>query len=1068
MQEERKLVTILFADVTGSTALGETLDPEDVRGLMARYYEHAREIIPAFGGTLEKFIGDAVMAVFGIPRAHGDDAERAVGAALALRDAVATDEILGAVFRLRIGVNVGEVVAASGAASDQFIASGDAMNTAARLQTAAQPGEILAGERAMYATEDMFSFGKDRLVALKGKSEPCRVFPLAGQRERRRIERPPMAGREAELQQLALVASRVVEDEAPALVSVIGAGGIGKTRLLEEFVARPDLCSGFQATWISFSPYGQAAACEPLRQLLAGLIGDGATASDITKVLAGGDHGAAHHPGIAETILASAGISSAGADDRSSVLAAWRLLTEQVASETPTLIVFDSLQWYGDELVDLVERLAAPRSRVPLLIAVLARPELLDRRPTWGGARQNSTTLILRALGRKNLNALIAHYLPQLSPDERRPMAERAGGNPFFALELIRAARDRPADSRQLPATVHAAILARLDLLSDLNRAVVRTASAAGPTLPTSAFGCLVDAEEADLETAIEELLTSDLLEQAGTGLDFRHALIRDVAYNSLSRTERIRIHAATAEHLGDLGGEELAQVIAHHYRTAISLSRQSAIGLKLPFAVDRAIEALKRASRLSAHTGSFLEAQIMLECAIHISPAEERAQLEELLGDSVGWSAAAVDAYRSALDRLAQAGQDDGAAGVRLRRKLLILLTRGALADRMDVEPAVLRDYYLKARQLALSAASDYERWRLRVVDMFFRPEGQYLDEVGGQLVAADPAGRLVTAERAAEYFASVQDWAAYSEALDGAHSVAAAMGQPRQALEFCLRRLAIGDLAAAEFGDALSMLSAAYWNTGDPAKSIEIVQSALRDVQPGQPIVHLSHAIAQAVSVSFHAGQWDIVESLRQYLEEAYEQSLSSPQDTAFCVDGFFCLFWVAAARLDRADANRFASLISHSYSTMPHLLPIVSALLDMEASDDPGRCLLTPEQLGTHALSVLVFRNERGLASEPGLVAEAARNPAAASSLTLEIATALATESAGDLARLISELEARRRLVSAARLRITLGRLSRDATELERAIALLEQIGDLRFLERAGQAEAAVTGQPQRRAD
>jgi class 3 adenylate cyclase len=257
MPEERKLVTILFADVTESTALGETLDPEDIRALMGRYYTHARRIMQEHGGTLEKFIGDAVMAVFGLPHAHGNDAERALAASLALREAVATDTVLGGRLLLRIGINTGEVIATSDPQGSDFLVTGDTVNVAARLQQAASPGQLVASERTADAAQAAFLFDIARLVEVKGKRQPLRVFPLKEARLVRRVTRPPFVGRREDLLQLSVLLARVLEERRPQLVSILAPAGTGKTRLLEELLARLDPADGFQVATARCLPYGQ-------------------------------------------------------------------------------------------------------------------------------------------------------------------------------------------------------------------------------------------------------------------------------------------------------------------------------------------------------------------------------------------------------------------------------------------------------------------------------------------------------------------------------------------------------------------------------------------------------------------------------------------------------------------------------------------------------------------------------------------------------------------------------------------------------------------------------------------
>src|SRR5215831_2988458 len=276
MAEERKLVTILFADVTGWTALGEALEPEDVRALVSRYYQHARRVIAAHGGTLEKFIGDATMAVFGLPHVHGNDAERALAAALALRAAVADDPVLAPHFAVHTGVSTGEVATAHPSpdpATADALVTGDVVNTAARLYDAAEAGEILAGERTRMAAESAFLFGEPRLIAAKNKRHPVPAYPLLGPRPARRMSRPPLVGRKRELAQLGLLRDAALEERHPQLVSIVAPAGTGKTRLLEEFLAGLDPARGWQVATARCLPYGQSLTYWPLRGLLDELLG---------------------------------------------------------------------------------------------------------------------------------------------------------------------------------------------------------------------------------------------------------------------------------------------------------------------------------------------------------------------------------------------------------------------------------------------------------------------------------------------------------------------------------------------------------------------------------------------------------------------------------------------------------------------------------------------------------------------------------------------------------------------------------------------------------------------------
>ena len=489
MPEERKLVTILFADVTGSTELGESLDPEDVRALMGRYYAHAQRVISQHGGTLEKFIGDAVMAVFGLPRAHGNDAERALAAALALREAIATDPLLGGRLLLRMGVNTGEVVATSDQASGDFLVTGDAVNVAARLQQAAGPDEIVVGGRTATAAQNAFLFGEVHLIEVKGKREPLRVFPLVEMRTARLVGRPPLIGRRQDLLQLDLLRMRTLEERRPQLVSIVAPAGTGKTRLLEEFLAQLDAADGFQVATARCLPYGQTLTYWPLRGLLTDLLGGEIGKPLVADAFGRGGQTAEDAARLADLVLATLGIEREGVIDRESIFAAWRLLVEILVHQTPRIVVFEDLHWASESLLDLVEHLMHLRTQASLLIIVLSRPELLDRRPMWGGGRRNFTSLALEPLSDAQTRELVERLTTTdggLQETIRERIVQRSGGNPFFAIELVRGLTERGlaagnvTTSEVLPDTVYEATLARLDLLPARERAVLQVASVAG------------------------------------------------------------------------------------------------------------------------------------------------------------------------------------------------------------------------------------------------------------------------------------------------------------------------------------------------------------------------------------------------------------------------------------------------------------------------------------------------------------------------------------------------------------------------------------------------------------
>jgi class 3 adenylate cyclase/predicted ATPase len=725
MPEERKLVTILFADVTGSTALGESLDPEDVRALMGRYYAHARNVVANHGGTIEKFIGDAVMAVFGLTQAHGDDAERALAAAMALREAVATDEFLGTSFQLRIGVNTGEVVATGDQSSGDFLITGDAVNVAARLQQHTNPGEITAGERTANAAQTAFIFDEPRLVEVKGKRLPLRVFPLKGVQAVRKVFRPPFVGRKQDLMQLELLKERVIEEEIPQLVSIVAPAGTGKTRLLEEFLQRIDPDDGFEVAMVRCLPYGQTLTYWPLRGLLDGLLeGAEVTKVRIESIFTSGGYKAEDASRLADLVLATLGIESdaAGVGDRESIFSAWRLLIEAFAQQAPRILIFEDLHWASDSMLDLVEHVISLHTHARLLLIVLSRPELLDRRPTWGGGRQNFTALSLQPLSTKLTQDLIKQLSADFPQELRQHIVERSGGNPFFALELVRGLNERGITGKNatldvLPDTVHAAVLARLDLLSKQERTTLQVAGVASRDIrPEMLHTVLEDFSDQEIDTAIDGLIKRDMLVPSEGGmLAFRHILIRDVAYGTLSRAERVRLHGMIAAWLETAAGDRLDQyteVIAYHYREAVRLSRQAAVPKPMPVETAKAVQHLERAGELASHAGAFVESETYLKDAINLAPQSEHLRLYEKLGDCLVWGDAVVKGYSSALEHWRAEGEQNLLTGARLQRKLLSAY--GKASKRPEQEE--LDALWNQARQLAERAGDEAELWRFRV----------------------------------------------------------------------------------------------------------------------------------------------------------------------------------------------------------------------------------------------------------------------------------------------------------------------------------------------------------------
>jgi class 3 adenylate cyclase len=1081
MPEERKLVTLLFADVTGSTALGEALDPEDVRALMGRYYQHARQVIADHGGTLEKFIGDAVMAIFGLPQAHGNDPERALAAAVALRAAVAGDPLLADRLLLRVGVNTGEVVATRDPSAGDFLVTGDAVNVAARLQQAANPGEILAGERTQAAGGMAFRFGEARSVAVKGKSRPLDVFPLVGPRPTRQLSRPPLVGRRRELAQLSLLRDAALEERHPQLVSIAAPAGTGKTRLLEEFLAGLDPAEGWQAAIARCLPYGQTLTYWPLRGLLAGLVGTEIERDRVEQTFRSGGHNPEEAARLTELVLATIGMERTGeregAGEREATFNAWRLLVEALARQAPRIVVFEDLHWASESLLDLVEHIMHPRTRAPLVIVVLSRPELLDRRPSWGGGRRSFTALALEALSEAQTRQLIDQLVPGLAPEAARMrIVERSGGNPFFAIELARGLTEHLADPSAsasdgdtLPDTVYEAVLARLDLLSEREREVLQVAAVAGRTFrPPTLWAALPERDPTAIAAALDGLLARDLVipaEGEDDAYAFRHILFRDVAYGTLARAERIRLHMAVARWLeafasGRLG--EFVELLAYHYREAVLLARQSAVPLNVEVDTARAVHYLERAGELAGRVGAIAEARHHLEHAIALAPEAERRRLYEQLGDGVAWGLTAVEAYGAALDRWRAEGAADPLVGARLLRKILTIRTRWHATVSQDLteeEMLALRD---EARRLAEAAGDEDERWHLCSIDL-------YWPNFRGRATPEEIAEGRRLGPQVAAYFEARGDWEAVSAALDGYGNILTIAGGHAEAIEVNRRRLAAPHLSNFERGDAPAMLA---WNTfdrGDYDDSIAVARQARDTVGADLPPVFLHHVSIWGALSTWTTGRWAESES---FMDPVYEglPMYGPDNDTPQAFNrGFLAMLHVGLAREDRAVADRALAALQRfagAEQTPAGRLLAAYRQDDARAVGGPEFAVDLTSIISTSpifAAFALTFLSERGRLAHADLLACAGRLAEEQQVNWLvrcvAVAQALATGDDARLAEAIDEAEAHGLVPHAARMRIVLAQLTGDASQLNCARPALERLGDRQFLRRLAEVEAAL---------
>ena len=1067
MAEERKLVTILFADVTGSTALGESLDPEDVRALMGRYYAHAQRVIPDHGGTLEKFIGDAVMAVFGLPRVHGNDAERALAAALALREAVTTDTLLTGRLLLRIGINTGEVVATSDPSiSGDFLVTGDAVNVAARLQQGANPGEIVAGERTANAAQASFLFGNAGLVEVKGKRNPLRVFPLEGARPVRRATRPPLVGRRQELLQLSVLQMRVLEEGRPELVSIVAPAGTGKTRLLEEFIAQLDPADGFQVATAHFPPYGQTLTYWPLRGLLSDLLEGEIAHERLVEAFVQDGHLPEDAFRLTDLVFVSMGIEREEVADRESIFAAWRLLVEALARQTPHIIIFEDLHWASDLLLDLVEQLMQSWAQVPLLIIAISRPELLDRRPIWGGGRQSFTALALQPLRETQTRVLVEGLTTGLSEMIREQIVARSGGNPFFAIELARGLAERSragnvALPEVLPDTVHEATLARLDLVSPRERVVMQVASVVGQDFRAATLHAVLDTLElTELKALLHGLLARDLIVFSEHSVfTFCHILIREVVYGTLSRSERVRIHCKIAVWLEEstAGGlDEFTELIAYHYQEAVRISQQSSVPLELPVDLARVVHSLERAAMLASRSGALAEARTYLQRALELAAEEEHLRLYERLGDAVLQGDTAVDAYRKAVGYWRKTEGQDPLVGARLLRKLLISYTRWNLWD-VQARPTQeeLVGLLVEARRLAEAAGDEDECWRVRLAVI------RLLIWSGNSTVQEADEGR-VEALALAAHFEERSDWISFSAALDGYTVLSFRVGAHHDALDASRRRLSVPEIPVHERADALQVMAVTYLNLGNFSHCIEVVREALVHLRPGDPVVHLDAAVVAATWALLLNGPWSEISTFMPTLEDIWKQIQHGVGATTHVAGSYLAILHIALAREDLAAASAAASVLERCFSGGS---VNARALLDAYRFDDPHYLDFDPSS-DEWTLPILLFLNERGIPARRTLMARL-RTLGFSLSMDLwirfvEIAEALENSDMIRLTTAIDEIEAHGYIAHAARVRLVLAQRTGDQTQLERARLLLERLGDRQFLRRLEEVSAAL-GKP-----
>jgi len=680
---ERRFVSVLFADLVGFTPFAEERDAEDVRDTLTRYFELASEVVARYGGTLEKFIGDAVMAVWGAPVAREDDAERAVRAGLELVDAV---HVLGPGIQARAGVLSGEAAITIGA-TNQGLVAGDLVNTAARLQSVAPPGTVLVGEATYRAADKAIAFEEAGAPLLKGKSTPVpawralRVVAQRGGQGRSELPEPPFVGRDEEIRLLRDAVVATGRDGRTRLVSVTGPAGIGKSRLAWELEKYIDGVVEDVYWHRGRSPaYGDGVTFWALGEMVrrrAGLAENDDEATTRTRIQAMiGEFVPApdDRRWVEPALLTLLGLEPAPAGGREVLFAAWRMLFERIAARGTTILLFEDLQWADGGLLDFIEYLLEWARSSPLLIVTLSRPELLDRRPDWGASARHFSALALEPLSPSAMRELLAGFVPGLPESAIEAILARADGVPLYAVETVRAlvaegrlerleGGYRPVGDLSelaIPDTLRSLIASRLDGLEPADRSLLQDGAVLGQTFTLEGLAAMAGVEPEVLEPRLRALVRRELLElevdprspERGQ-YGFVQSLIREVAYGTLAKRERRARHLTAARYFEGLGDEELAGALASHLLAA---HQASTAGPEAEAVAIQARLALRGAAERAATLGAHDQAVAYLRQALEVTPDPvERAALELRAARS-----ASLAADHGAAETLARAAVED------------------------------------------------------------------------------------------------------------------------------------------------------------------------------------------------------------------------------------------------------------------------------------------------------------------------------------------------------------------------------------------------------------------------
>jgi class 3 adenylate cyclase/tetratricopeptide (TPR) repeat protein len=851
---ERKLATVMFVDLVDSTALVAASDPEVARGRVRRFLEHIEGCVEAHGGTMGRYAGDAVMVAFGIPQTHEDDAVRAVRAGLAILEGVRELDL-----QARVGIESGEIVSDE---SDLTFATGEAINVAVRLQQAAAPGEILMGPGAHRLSLDGIETEDLGPIELRGLERPvwARRVICSAEEPRPVSVAAPLVGRDEELELLHNTFSRVARDERAHVFTIYGEPGVGKSRLAREFI------EGLEGATILAGralPYGEGITYWPVAEMVkvsAGITDDDPVKEAVEKLKA-----CCEDEAIADLLALASGVLEAVQSESSQQEIAWavREWAERLAGVQPLVLVFEDIHWAEEPLLELIEHLAAWVREAPLLLVCLARPELLDIRPSWGGGRVRATSIELEPLAAEEVEEMITTLLQRtgLTPEDVAALIEKTGGNPLFVEETIRmlAEQEGITSPERIPDTVQALIAARIDRLGAEERTALRRGAVIGRTFWAGALAHL--SPELDVEPLLEDLLLRDFLVQESrssisgeTAYRFKHVLIREVAYGGLSKSERAEHHLHFASWLRERAGDELLEVRAYHLDHAATLQRELEGAVPAELATEAAA-ALEEAGRRAFAREANQSARRLFLSALELEPTLER----RYEAARAAWRITDYPVVSREMEEVCMAAEEAGerriqgraltgladAAIVRdadvpraeeLVEKALEVLDREDRAGRFDAlavrgtiawsrgDLATEERVSQEALELAREAGrKDLESDMLDVLASVYMSRLEFdraASLLSRALALAEESGSVIARGRAHRYFGQLH---LHRRELDEAEE------------SFALARGHLEEAGAAwQLGRVLNFTAWTAWRKGEPARAERLLRESIRVLAP------------------------------------------------------------------------------------------------------------------------------------------------------------------------------------------------------------------------------------------